>query len=104
MRGFCTGKYFKHPAGLGSFFYRTSNGAEIDLLLIKGKRRIAVEFKSNTAPKVSKGFFNSVHDLDIKERFIVAPIERQYPIKNGIVVSEIGEFLRLILRQHDIEN
>lgn len=76
-----------------AFFYRTSNGAEIDLLLIKGKRRIAVEFKSNTAPKVSKGFLNSVHDLDIKERFIVTPIEGQYPVKNGIVVSGIGEFL-----------
>ncbi len=76
-----------------AYFYRTSNGAEIDLLLIKGSRRIAVEFKSSTTPKVSKGFLNSVHDLDITERFIVAPIEGQYPIKNGIVVSGLLEFL-----------
>jgi predicted AAA+ superfamily ATPase len=79
-----------------AYFYRTSNGAEIDLLLIKGERRIAVEFKSSTTPKVSKGFVNSVQDLGIEERFIIAPLEGQYPVKNGITVSGLLEFLLYI--------
>ncbi len=76
-----------------TFFYRTSNGAEIDLLLVKGKRRIAVEFKSSSTPKISKGFLLSVQDLDIKERWIVAPIDDLYPLKNNIYVSGLSKFL-----------
>jgi hypothetical protein len=64
--------------------------------LIKGERRIAVEFKSSTTPKVSKGFVNSVQDLGIEERFIIAPLEGQYPVKNGITVSGLLEFLLYI--------
>jgi predicted AAA+ superfamily ATPase len=39
-------------------FYRTQAGAEIDLVLENGKERIGVEFKANTAPTVSAGFWN----------------------------------------------
>ncbi len=75
-----------------AYYYRTSNGAEIDLILVKGNRRIAIEFKSSTAPSVSKGFLNSVHDLGITERWVIAPIDDQYPGKHNILISGLQSF------------
>ncbi|MEE9493211.1 MAG: DUF4143 domain-containing protein [Gammaproteobacteria bacterium] len=40
-------------------FFRTSNGAEMDLMLEKGTRRIAVEIKSSTSPVLSRGFWSA---------------------------------------------
>ncbi|MBN2681723.1 MAG: ATP-binding protein [Bacteroidales bacterium] len=76
-----------------SFFYRTSNGNEIDLLLAKGNKRIAIEFKTSISPSVSKGFWNSLEDLNIDNAFIIAPVTQSYPYKNGVWVYPIEEFL-----------
>jgi len=79
-------------------FYRTEKGAEIDLVLEKGLRRIAVEFKASTAPKPTRGMHQSMQDLDITEAYIVAPLpeETTYPIKNGILVTTIARLPELI--------
>ena len=81
-------------------FYRTSNGAEIDLILEKGNKKIAIEFKSSMAPKPSVGFYKSMEDLRIKEGWIIAPIniEEKYEIKKGIFVASISKFLQTILK------
>jgi predicted AAA+ superfamily ATPase len=52
-------------AGIRFSFYRTSNGAEIDLVLEKGNERMAVEFKASSAPRVERGFRNAMDDLGI---------------------------------------
>ena len=79
-------------------FYRTEKGAEIDLVLEKGMRRIAVEFKASTAPKPTRGMHQSMQDLDITEAYIVAPLpeETTYPIKNGILVTTVAQLPNLI--------
>lgn len=79
-------------------FYRTGKGAEIDLILEKGMRRIAVEFKASTAPKATRGLHQSLKDLDITEAYIVAPLpeETTYPIKNGITATTVAQLPNLI--------
>jgi hypothetical protein len=79
-----------------SYFYRTSSGSEIDLILEHGIRRIAVEFKSSKAPAVSRGFWNALEDLKIKEAWIIAPVEGTYPIKPGVNVSNLANFVQQI--------
>ncbi len=62
------------PPGTQSFFYRTSAGAEIDLILEMGAGKLwAIEIKRNSAPKLSKGFRQACADLRIKRSFIVYP-------------------------------
>ena len=46
------------------FYFRTSNGAEVDLILKKGEKTIAIEIKSSTAPKLSKSFFNAIEMIE----------------------------------------
>ena len=74
-------------------FYRTADGAEIDLVLERGRRRIAVECKASTAPVVSRGFWTALGDLGIEEAWIVAPVSEPYPLRAGVTVAPLQVFL-----------
>jgi hypothetical protein len=76
------------PGWRGSF-YRTAAGAEIDLVLEKGSRRIAIECKASAAPEPTQGFWNAMEDIGAKEAWIVAPIEGSYPLKRGVTVASL---------------
>ena len=83
--------------GWRASFYRTSAGAEIDLVLEKGSRRIAIECKASTAPKLKPGFWNALNDLHIKRAWIAAPVDESYPIKENVVVAPLSEILDFFL-------
>ncbi len=52
------------PEGTEASFYRTSAGAEIDLVLVLPNRQLwAIEIKRSSAPKVGKGFHMACADL-----------------------------------------
>jgi len=55
------------------YFYRSSGGAEVDLVLDYRTHQIAVEVKLSTSPKVSRGFYAASQDLQPKEMFVVTP-------------------------------
>ncbi len=67
-------------------FYRTSSGSEIDLILEKGNKRVAIECKGSTSPNLNRGFWNAVSDLELKEVWVVAPVKEAYPIEKGVMV------------------
>jgi hypothetical protein len=77
-------------------FFRTSNGAEIDLLLTRGKRRIALEIKSSTSPKISTGFRSSIETIAPEKAYIIAPVEDAYPVADNITVLPLDEFIKKI--------
>jgi len=74
-------------------FYRTQTGAELDLVLENRNHKIGVEFKANTAPSITRGFWNSCDDLQITKAFVVCPIEDSYPFKNGVNVCGLRQFI-----------
>ena len=75
-------------------FYRTSHGAEMDLLIENRNDRIAVEFKSSKAPKVSRGFHNAIADLAISNAWVVVPGDDIYPVSKHIQVAGLSRFLK----------
>ncbi len=75
------------------YFYRSSNGAEIDLIMEKGVKKIAVECKISTAPKITKGFWNSLDDLEISDAWIIAPVNEAYRIEERVMVSNLDYFM-----------
>ncbi|MFO1081989.1 MAG: ATP-binding protein [Reyranellaceae bacterium] len=73
------------PDGTDAHFYRTSAGAEIDLVLtLPDRRRWAVEIKRSSAPKVEKGFHLAVGDLRPARKFVVHPGSDRFSLKDGI--------------------
>ena len=60
------------PEGTLASFYRTSTGAEIDLVLELPRRQLwAIEIKRSSAPKVAKGFHAACADLKPDKQIVV---------------------------------
>jgi predicted AAA+ superfamily ATPase len=61
-----------HP-GSGAFFWRTAAGAEVDLVIERGDRRIALEVKTAGAdrPRVVRSLEEALVDLDANRGWIV---------------------------------
>ncbi len=60
------------PEGTEASFYRTSAGAEIDLVLVLPNRQLwAIEVKRSSAPKVGKGFHMACADLQPHRQSVV---------------------------------
>ncbi len=74
-------------------FYRSSNGNELDLVLTKANRVIAIEIKTSSTPKVSRGFWVALDDIKATESYVIAPVKMPYPLKNGTMVYPLEEFL-----------
>ena len=61
------------------YFYRTSGGAEIDLLLAWPDNSLwAVEIKRSLNPKVERGFHAACEDLAPARKFLVYPGQERY--------------------------
>ncbi len=82
-----------HFTGWQYFFYRTAKGVEIDLILKKGNRLIAIEIKSSTTPQVNRGFWTAIKDIGATEAFVIAPVKMSYCLKDNVFVYPLGEFL-----------
>jgi len=67
-------------------FVRTSNGAEIDLMLERAGQQHLFECKLSKAPKPSRGFYELVDAINPKSAWVVAPVDEPYEIKKGIYV------------------
>jgi predicted AAA+ superfamily ATPase len=77
-----------------AYFYRTANGAEIDLILVRGGLPdIAIDVKRSSAPTVERGFHTGCDDLGIQKRWVIYPGERAYPKPNGIEVLPLVDAL-----------
>lgn len=73
------------PAEVQGYFYRTSGGAGIDLLLAWPNARLwAVEIKRSLAPKVEHGFHAACADLNPVRSFVVYPGEERYRLAQDI--------------------
>ena len=73
------------PSSWDLFFYRTSAGAEIDLV-IEGptKTRIAVEIKRTLQPRLTKGFRSAFSDLAIEQGYFVYSGKERYPLAENV--------------------
>jgi predicted AAA+ superfamily ATPase len=66
-------------------FYRTSGGAEIDLVLTwSDGREWAVEIKRSLAPKLERGARSALDDVEPERAFVVYPGEERYPLADGV--------------------
>jgi uncharacterized protein len=69
------------PQGTEAHYYRTSAGAEIDLVLtLPGGHLWAIEIKRSSAPRVERGFHFACEDLKPKKRFVVYPGDDRFPL------------------------
>lgn len=79
------------------FFYRTANGNEMDLVLIRGNRKIAIECKASSSPQLTKGWWDALNDINPDNAFVIAPISGSaYQINKQVTVASLMDSLNLM--------
>ena len=85
------------PEGTTAHFYRTSAGAEVDLLLhLPGGESWAIEIKRSLSPRPEKGFHHACADLSPARRFIVYPGDERYPLNVEVQAMPLLALARLL--------
>jgi predicted AAA+ superfamily ATPase len=86
------------PAGTQASFYRTSAGAEIDLLLtFTGGEKWAIEIKRSLSPKPERGFHHACQDLQPERSYVVYPGSECYPLSESVRVTSLVALARTLV-------
>ena len=73
------------PASVQGYFYRTSGGAEVDLLLAwPGGELWAIEVKRSLSPKVERGFHAACQDLGAARKLVVYPGRESFALGHEV--------------------
>jgi predicted AAA+ superfamily ATPase len=78
-----------------AFFWATHQGAELDLLMFKGNRRVGVEFKRADAPALTPSMRIAMADLKLDALFVLYPGAKRYTLADRIEVlpaTSVAEF------------
>jgi len=80
-----------------SYYYRTHQGAECDLVLTKSSKPVyALEIKLSAAPSLTKGNIIALEDIGAAKNFIIVPESDEYQISENITVCDLRCFLEQI--------
>ncbi len=69
-----------------AWYWRTQAGAELDLLLMLGGRRIGVEVKYADAPSMSRSMHVSIESVKLDRLYVVYPGSEPYALRTGVEV------------------
>lgn len=87
------------PDNVIPFYYRTSNGAEIDLVLeFSGNEKWAIEIKRNSTPTLSKGFHMACQDINPSKRFVVYSGQDRFPMAENITAISLCGIMEELLK------
>jgi predicted AAA+ superfamily ATPase len=79
-------------------YYRTQQGAELDLVVCKNLRPIlGIEIKLSSSPKFSIGNEISLNDLGLDKCYVVVPEVENYFLKNNVEVVSLNEMINIII-------
>lgn len=67
-----------------AYFWRTEHGAELDLLIIRGAKRVGFEFKRSTAPALTPSMRHAAADLGLSKLCVVHGGEHRYSLGPAI--------------------
>lgn len=80
------------------FFWATHGGAELDLLIVRGRKRWGVELKLTAQPAVTRSMTTALHDLHLRHLFVVHVGTDTFPLGSNIsavALQRIAEDLHL---------
>lgn len=80
-------------SGYSLTYYRTSNGAEADIVMQKSGRLIVIICKTAMTPTLSRSNTAAIAELVPVHTFIVAPVDHGFRIRTGITVVSLPELL-----------
>lgn len=80
------------PRDAQAGFYRSSNGAEIDLVIDSpGLGLMAIEVKKSGSGKPRRGYYSACEDLQPRHRLLVHGVtdDESYPVGDGVMAVSL---------------
>ena len=90
------------PTGASMYFYRTAAGAELDVVVELGLRKLGFEIKFSSAPKVTKGFWLACEDVGVDAAYIVAPVQTGWPVQSKVEVIGVMDIAQRLAKHFDV--
>ena len=76
-----------------AYYWRTQAGAELDLLLLAGGKRIGVEVKYGDAPAMTKSMNSALADLRLDRLFVVHAGTARFPLSKKVEALPLEDCL-----------
>ncbi len=77
------------------YYWRTQAGAELDFLVLRGRRRFGFEFKTSDRPSTSKAMHVAIADLKLERLFVIHPGARTFMLHDKIEALSIGDLQQI---------
>ncbi len=78
------------------YYYRTSQGAEMDFVLKYGSKILAIECKASLSPSISKGNYISFKDTKAEKMLVVIPAKSGWEKDQNTKIVSIQEAIQFI--------
>jgi hypothetical protein len=79
-----------------TFHWRTHQGAELDLLVVRGGLRLGFEVKRTVAPTLTPSMRSAMHDLKLKSLTVVHAGDQTFPLSKQVQAVAFRDVLNAI--------
>lgn len=76
------------------YFWATHTGAELDLLVVRGRERTGFEFKRTTAPRLTPSMRSAIADLGLSRLEVIHAGPETFPMAKGVRAVAAGRLLQ----------
>ena len=77
------------------YYYRTHEGAECDLVLVRGGRPVSgIEIKYTSSPRPTRGLNQALKDINADQNYIITPGTDNYLLNQNTRVCSLSTFLQ----------
>lgn len=74
-----------------AYFWATHSGAELDLLIVRGRKRLGFEFKMTTSPRVTPSMRVALADLKLDRLTVVHAGDDSFPLADRIDAIPVAQ-------------
>lgn len=75
------------------YFWATHGGAELDLLIVRGRKRYGFEIKRTTTPRMTPSMRHALRDLTLTRLDVIHAGEHTFPLANRTRAVTLHHFL-----------
>ena len=83
-----------------TYHWRTHQGAELDLLVVRGGLRLGFEVKRTVAPTLTPSMRSAMHDLKLKSLTVVHAGDQTFPLSSQVQALAFRDVLNAIRPLH----
>ncbi len=93
-KGFALEQILNLLKDFDAYFWATHQGAELDLLAVRGEKREGFEFKYTRSPGLSPSMKIALKDLKLERLWVIHAGTESYSLSRGIQAVPLNQFIQ----------